>query len=342
MGLRLKNDGRTMQLILREKSNIELIVPRVGVGTGRLKDELTLDILGPGSKCDYGIVAGEGMSGLYHVDRTQVRKSYAYQQGSTLGANPRAEERLPAFNLIVMGRSIADLERLENLLWKVLSLKWDCYLRMYSELSGWREIKLRLLQKPDDAWKNDPGSNGNYSLTWEIKGLSVDPFWYSEELSYELTWADMVDNGDGTRTGFIPAINPADEDCYPMWGGNEIEVTETWTLPDSLGVYTAKTAPTPGQIGDPVTHTLPPLGPGKEFVVDTYPDMPRLLVRDGSLEWANMHAEDFEFVLPPGLVEPAMLPVTLAGGNSSSAIKLYLRQRWDRFMGGEVTDAAYV
>lgn len=339
MVVHVKNNGRVMQLILRKPSPIELIVPRIGVGTNLLEDEIVIDILGENAECEFGISLGEGMAGLYHTRRTQVRKSHAYQQGSTLGQNPRAEERISKLTLNVNGRSVADLERLENILWKVLSLKWHCYLRLYSELSGWREIRVTLEEAPDDAWKNDPGADGNYTLKWEVSLLATDPFWYSEQIEYQLDYADMTPNGDGTRTGYIPAINPADEDCYLMWSGNEIEVTETWTLPDANAVYTAKTAPTPAKIGQQVTHTLPPLGPGKEFVVDTYPDMPTLLVRDGSLEWANMRAEEFDYVLAAGTVAPVMLPVTLVGGNASSSIKLYLRQRWDRFMGGEVTDA---
>lgn len=67
----ISNPNRKAQLILRD---------RFGV------DEVVLDILDNdlGARASTAITLGEDMENLYHTEITQVRKNYAYQEGSTL------------------------------------------------------------------------------------------------------------------------------------------------------------------------------------------------------------------------------------------------------------------
>ncbi|NMO00835.1 hypothetical protein HH308_06360 [Gordonia sp. TBRC 11910] len=315
--------GRKVQLILRNPD-----------GT----DKIVLDILQKEECGDCtGIIMAEGMEGLYHTRRTLVRKSGSYQEGSTLTMFPRVEERLPKITLMTRGRSLREFERLENLLWKVLSLRWDCYLRVYSELSQWRELKVRLEDVPSDKTNTWLGL-GDYTHVWECPLLAVDPFWYSREIKRSIKRAQMTPQGDGSYLGYIELVNPADQDCYPDWASNELTVTTVWQLPDGFGIYTAATAPTPDKIGQPVMHKIPDasgLGPGKEFLVQTYPDRPTLLVRDGGQDWARMRGEAFDFPLPAGTVTPQSVPVRVTGGTDDSEVTCYMPQRWDRYMGGE-------
>lgn len=317
----ISHPDRIVQLIARD---------RLG------RDVIVLDVLGSDHQGVQGITLLEGWEGLPgHAPRTQIRKKWAHQEGADLSPFPRVEERTGSITLGTAGRDVASWERIESLLWRVLRFDTDAWLRSYDAQGGWREIPVRLMEpgpKPEDTslW---PGVKPY--AAWKVPLLAVDPWWRSPDVTDTLTRADMIDDGAGGWIGQLTVPNPCDTRGWVQWASGTITAPETWTLPDPGVVYDAATAPTPAQVGDPVTHTLPTLGPGKEFLVDTHPTAPTLLVRDGAQDWARMRGEAFEGCLEPGS-EPVTLTVKLTGGTPDSQIKVYVPQRWDRSFGGEL------
>ena len=318
MTICLSNPGRIMQLVLRELTPGS---PKFG------QDLIVLDLLGPDGG-EQGIHLLEGSwDDLFHAPITQVRESFAYQEGSTLGDWPRTEERLCTIRLGTIGRTTQMWEQIDDLLWRVLGPKWDCFLRAYSTISPPRELRMRWEKAPKPLTTRDPGVTK--ALAWEVPTLSCDPYWYQEELKYSIKRSDMIEvdadtgepsPGSGVWQGALLVSNPADVECWPEFASNEFTTTTKVSLPDGLS----------GRL----VH-LPPLGPGKEFLVRTDPLAETLLVRDDSQEWANMNAQGFESAIPVHTGVPQQVPVRIVGGTPDTEISVYLPQRYTRFMGGE-------
>lgn len=321
MAICLTNPGRIMQLILRDNL----------AGSPTFGHELiVLDLLGPHGG-EQGIHLLEGSwDDLWHAPITQVRESWAYQEGSTLDDIPRVDERLCTLRLGTIGRSTRAWEEIDNLLWRVLGPRWDCYLRAYSEISEPRELRLRWEKKPKPLTQRDPGRTK--ALAWEVYTLSVDPYWYAPELSYSIKRSQMIEvnpttgvpqPGSGVWQGTVPMLNPADVNCWPQFASNTLTAnTKVW-LPDGISGRT---------VAVPFTGTLIP---GQEFWVRTYPLDETLLVRDDSQAWANMNGVAFESPVPAGTGSPVQVPIRIQGGTADTEIKVWYPQRYTRFMGGE-------
>lgn len=297
----LSPGGRRMQLIKRDLNPTS---PTYG------QDQIVLDILGPDMKAQ-GICLLSGYSGLQHAPRTPIRESSAYQEGSTPSDFPRVEERTIDMRLGTQGRTQREWEEIDSLLWEVLSHTEDAVLRIESEISQPRELKVRLDRKPKDDMTIDPSVT--HYMVWSLTLIACDPWWRSSEIQSVFT------NTAGTGNGFLTLQNPADRECWVEFSCNQITSTQTWTLPDGVSG---------------VSHTLPSLIAGQEFLVDTYPLNETLMVRDGSQAWARMQAEAFLYSLPRRTL-PTQVPIKVVGGTTSSSVTAYMEQRWDRPWGGE-------
>lgn len=309
MAQSLYHPGRVMQLILRDDDGNDIVV---------------LDICGP-DMGGQGICLLTGMSGLMHAPRTPVRESSAYQEGSTPSDFPRVDERIIDFRLGTKGDTEEIWEQIESLLWTVLGFKHDCYLRMYSKGgTQWRELKIRLDRKPKDDMTYVPGLTKHQA--WSITAVACDPWWYSETLTS--SWVKTV--GTTTANGLLIVENAADQECWLQFASNEITNNSTWKLPDALGKYPAGHA----LAGQQVTHTLPLLTAGQDFLVDTHPLAETLQVLDDSQQWAKMKAEAFLYPLAPH-TPPTAIPISVTGGTAASSVTVFMTQRWDRPFGGE-------
>lgn len=297
----LYHPGRVMQLILQDDDD---------------NDEIVIDICGP-NMGNQGICLLSGYSGLMHAPRTSIRESWAYQEGSTPSDFPRVEERILDIRLSTKGDTPYLWETIDSLLWKVLTFKRDAILRVFSDMSGFRDLKVRLERKPNDQMTFDPGYT--QFMIWDITLVACDPWWRSTELISSWT------NTAGTGSGTLIFENPADQECWVEFAGDEITATETWTLPDGIAKYPTGHA----LAGQQVKHTLPALAPGRDFLVQTHPLEETLMVMDGTQQWAKLKSEEFLFSLPPEL-EPTEVPVSLAGGTTSSTISAFMTQRHDR------------
>lgn len=312
MAKQLLHNGRIMQLFLRDENGVDLVV---------------LDICGPNMGAQ-GICLLSNFSGLMHAPRTPVRESWAYQEGSTPSDFPRVDERMVDLRLGVKGDTPALWEQIENLLWTVLGFKHDAYLRWYhADGIRWRELKVRLDRKPSDKMIYEPGVTAY--MVWDITLVACDPWWYSTTLTDSWTRGSTPLVG-GKYSGTLTLQNPADQECWLQFSNDEITTPEIWTLPDGIAVYPSGHA----NAGQPVTHTLPMLGAGLDFLVDTHPLAETLMVMDDSQQWAKMRAESWLYSLPPH-TPPTVVPVSLVGGTTASRVEVYMKQRWDRPTGGE-------
>lgn len=297
------------------------------------QDLITVPIFGP-NFVGQGISLLEGYSGFYHTPITQIRENYAYQRGSTPSDFPRVEERILDCDIAVQGRTWAELVQVETLLWFIMKPPMgqspDFVLRMYfgPGEDDWREIIVRLERTPKDMFKRGPGLTTK--LKWSLTLLACDPFWYSRTLQDTVTF----DTGTGTganrvSTRTLLIDNPCDQECWLEYASNELTTTSTFTLPDALGVYPKWHT----SVGQRIYVTLPPLGVGKSFLVQTNPLQIALEALDDSQEVANLQG-DFNTALPAHTVG-AELPVTLTGGTAATQLSVYAVQQWDRPWGGQ-------
>ena len=308
--------ARPVQLILRDRYGTDID---------------TLDIMGPNFEGE-GVTLLSGYSGFYHAPRTQVDESHAYQEGAQPSPYPRVEMRRGKFVLGTQAPDPGLWEDIETRLWRFLRFDQDCYLRVYSVRSGWRELPIRLYDKPDDQLTYVPGVL-RFGV-WEIPYVAYDVWWRSPILQYGIRKGDLTEEvntttgavqaGTGVWQGHVPMLNPADQRCWPEYASNEIEATTTVWLPDAL---TGRMVP------------LPALGAGKEFLVQTHPLRETLLTRDDSQEWANMEAQEFVSWIKPGKVTPVQVPIWIQGGTADTEVTAYYPQKWDRGWGGESTPA---
>lgn len=283
-----------------------------------------LDLCGP-SMGNQGICWLTGYSGLMHAPRTPVRESWSYQEGSTPSDFPRVDERILDFRLGTKGDTPGLWERIDSLLWDVLKFKEDATLRVFSDMSGYRDLKIRLDRKPNDQMLLDPSVTQH--MVWSVTAVACDPWWYAPEIESTFIKASGV-NGEG----FITLQNPADQECWVQFASNELTAPTTVTLPDGIAKYPSGHP----KVGQQVTHTLPSLGVGKSFLVDTHPLEETLQVMDDSQEWAKMRSEDFLFSIPPH-TPPTQVPIKIVGGTATTEVTAFMKQRFDRPWGGEAS-----
>lgn len=310
-----------MQLILRDTNPLS---ETFGA------DLIVLDLLGPDGG-EQGIHLLEGSwENLFHAPITQVRESWAYQEGSTLDDIPRVNERLCTLRIGTIGRTTQLWEQIDDLLWRVLGPSWDCFLRAYSEISEPRELRLRWEKDPKPLTQRDPGRTKK--LAWEVYTLSADPYWYGPEISHSIKRSEMVEinattgapqTGTGVWQGTVPMLNPADVQCWPEFVSGELETDTVVWLPDGLS---GRLVMVP-QVGT--------LGPGREFRVRTMPLEETVSARDDSQIFADMNGVFFESAIPKGTGSPVQVPIRIQGGTPDTEIKAYYSQRYTRFFGGE-------
>lgn len=316
--------ARPMQLILRDRYGTQIDV---------------LDIAGPNVAAQ-GVCLLEGYSGFYHAQRTQVDSGDgAYQEGAEPTPYPRIEKRSFKFTLGTQAASAADWEDIETRLWRFLTFHRDCVIRVYSERSSWREAwQVRLANKPVDQLKLAPGALRFGA--WDCEATAYDPWWHSQTLQYTVRKGDATvevdpatgdpDPGSGVWELTVPMLNPADTRCFPQFASNEVTANTRVWLPDGL---------TDRMVSINDVDFADWFTPGQEFLVQTDPLKPTLLVRDDSPAWAKMRSRAFVSWIRPGKITPVMQRIWIEGGTADTEITAYYPQNWDRMFGGETTPA---
>jgi hypothetical protein len=313
--------ARTIQLIRRD------------LNTG--VDELTIDLHGP-NKGAQGVAVNGPIKGLTGAPRTPIREAGAFQVGTNPG-EPRIDELMIDLPVLVHGETPAEYDAAEDLLREVLDwgspeyrwgVEYVTVLRISTPRTPPREVFVQLDRTPADAFDADPDET--LEQMFNLTLVAPDPLWQAQPLTDAILRSEMTLQGDGiTWLGYVTIANPSQYQSYLQWASNELEATTTITLPDGIGVY----PPGHDDEGEQVMHELPPLGVGKEFLVDTYPLTPTLDPMDDSQEWANMAGEDFEYPLPRR-TPPTLVPVKVVGGTANLEIRVWCPQRYDRPQGG--------
>lgn len=284
----------------------------------------TIEVYGPDAR--EGVCLLQGFSGLAHAPRTHVKDSWAYQEGVTLSEFPRVDERLIDLKLATKAKSPDEWFELEDRLWSILNFKTDAVLRV-TTMTTVREINLRLERKPEDTMQYFPGEI--LHMVWNVTLIACDPWWYSTTLNHSWKRGASTPDAEGWYTGSVLVSNQADQDCWLEWSNGEIIEPEQWSLPDALARY-----PEGHELaGQQIMHTLPELGVGKMFLIQTHPLEETLTVMDNSQSWAEMRMEEFLYPIPPKTTTPVALTVKLKGGTPDSQIKVYMVQRHDRAWG---------
>ncbi|URC17651.1 minor tail protein [Gordonia phage Tardus] len=310
------DDRRSASLILRDRH--------------QLNDLIVVDVLASDTpRGRQGVTLGGNLSGLWKVPTETPLEQWAYQEGATPSQFPRKKERRPTAEFITYASTFAEYQQIESLLWSVLDTKWDCWLRIYfPPPHGWRELRVRLLNEPDDKSNEIPGRRLN--RVWPVQLLACDPFWYSEPYQYEFVRDNQGDGrpymtpvGGGAYEIMVPWSNPTDEHGWAEWNSGELTGTaETWSFPD-------------GDSGNLIA--LPSLsGANKSFWVQTNPSKPQLWVRDVAQDWARMKAKTFTKPLLANTPDVRTVKVRLQGGTPTSSMMLTIPRRWDRPIGGQL------
>lgn len=316
----ISNPGRVVQLILRH--------PTTGA------DLVVLDVLPKralSAEGFQGITLGDDFEGLYKLQTTRPVKSFAYQEGGSLGVR-RVEVRSATITLHTRASTFAAFADVESLLWTVLSDKWPCYYRAIDpdDPTQWRELKVQMIEAPPDKTKKMHGATTH--LSHQVKLVAVDPFWYSEPVTFEFSRADMTAVGGGYEID-VPIENPCDQLGFVEWNSGELgTASETWSFQDGESTTSG---------GAPVMIALPALaGANKSFWVQTYPDRWGLWVKDQGQDWARMNSRAFTKAIAANTPEPRTIRARLVGGDAQSSMMLTIPQRWDRPFGGELPIAA--
>ncbi|QRY62759.1 hypothetical protein JVX90_00330 [Gordonia sp. PDNC005] len=314
----ISNPGKVVQLILRSPAGEDLIV---------------LDVLphrALGAHGFQGITLGEDMSGLYRIPIEQPLKSAAYQEGATPSNYPRKKERRPKITLHAQASTPEAYVQVETLLWSVLSVKWDCWLRSYEPDGSWRELQVRLMQEPNDKVRRFHGAV-TYS-EWTVDLLACDPHWYSKPLEFSFKRSDMTPFGAGWAMA-VPISNPTDQLGFIEWNSGELTTSEKWSFQDGELL---------DEHGGAVLIDLPTLNPSatKAFWVQTYPTEMQLFVKapsgDPSQQWARMRSRTFTQAIAANTPQERDIWVYMTGGTPASEMLMTLPRRWDRPFGGEL------
>lgn len=310
------DDRRSVQLILRDRY--------------QQNDLIVIDVLSSETpRGPQGVTLGSNMSGLWKIPTETPLEQWAYQEGATPSDMPRKKERRPKATFIVYAGTFGEYAQIETLLWSVLSVDYDCWLRVYfPPPHGWRELRVRLLEQPTDDTATIHGRRTN--ATWPCNLLACDPFWYAEPYTFEFVRDDQGDGrphmtavGGGAYEIDVPWSNPTDQYGWAEWNSAELTAaSEVWTMPD-------------GDSGN--TIELPSLaGANKSFWLQTNPSKPQLWVRDLGQDWARMRSKTFTRPLFPNTPDPRTVKVRLVGGAPTSSMKLTIPRRYDRPIGEQL------
>lgn len=294
--------SRVVQLIKRDQYGNDLIV---------------LDVNGP-REGEQGVRVLK-MEGIHHPPREATDEESAFIEGSVPGVG-RTLARIVKLTILTEETDQHPWEWVDSLLWEVMAPFEYWFLRIESKGGEEaRELTLRRHLDPEPAHHYDPGEDGK--MKWIITATAHDPFFYGEQIVDE-----FVKTAANGGAGFVWIENPGPREAFLEWNSREVVTTETWTLPDALGKYPVGHP----KAGQQVTHTLPDVGPGKHFRVDTHPLAEQLSIWSEAQGWAKMRGEQFVFRVPGRLLAPVQIPVKVVGGtNDWSGVQVIVHTRYD-------------
>lgn len=234
-----------------------------------------------------------GLDGLWvPAPRTPVRRSRAYQHGSTPKVS-KVEERLLDFQVRIEGRTRSDFERALAEWMAAWSFDDDCEFTTRSSY-GPRQIRLRL--------DRDPKIVGRMSMQTnriDVEMVVVACWPYLSSPSKPVIWKPGV----GSHSGTVKLSNPTD---VPLWVKFAGTPATKWKLFDGLS----------GRM-----VTIPPQTAG--WRVQTRQDFQTLRAAGAGLEvWKAMRGVVFQAEIAPN-TPTVELPVEVQGSAVPAELRVY-------------------
>lgn len=266
--------------------------------------DAVIDILGVNGDevCIAGSEAGkEGIwlatkvEGLMDPEVSTVSKSPGNRPGSRYVSH-RILERTLVFRVTI--------ENDQNKSWHKTDVRWrklwayDLYTRIrVTTEDGSRILKARLSEIEVDT-EYDPHVNDATDVVMTV--VADDPFWYGEELVYDVRPDTKVT---------ITNANPTGNDVYPVW---VLQAPGQWDIPD---------------FGEGRRITLPSLGSGEHTVVDTDPGSRQLMSVTDTPVWNRMNGVRFRGKIEPYMTDSFQISV---GGPSGGTAQLRIPRPYNR------------
>ena len=158
-----------------------------------------------------------------------------------------------------------------------------------TELSGERWIKVRLGEHPSYQGGLDPHETTGGDFQYVL--VAANPYWCSGTVTDEFVFSGSNWYGDGVRVS-----NPGDVPAWPKW---VLTAPAKYGLPDVSWRDDA----------DKDRMVFLPFQPhGREVLVDTDPHEEMITANDGTLLWAKMNGQFFQYPIP-GRTPSTVLPV---------------------------------
>jgi hypothetical protein len=229
----------------------------------------------------------------------------------------------------------------------------DCILRVTTEESGTRYLKVRLFESPDISTETDP--RGNTLNVAKMVCIAGDPFWYEDDATFAVTTSKDTRfdpkpfNGKWnwdkqpkeSLTLAVSNVNPTDQYIFPKWG----LPGATEKLPEHKGLFGQpvefawEQAPftqfvipdysfEDEELADRRVRS-PGLVYGENCVLDTDPRVEQWQSETGSPVWSRTNGVRWRHPIPP-YTYTKDFKIDVSGVNRGQVITLRLPRPWSR------------
>ena len=238
---------------------------------------------GPGSESSPVRLEEGNVGELYDAPVDVTSKARVGQAGSQYRGH-RVLERQIVLRLTSFAGSGLEWARVDSDFRKAFSYDRDSRLRVSTELSGERYLKVRMVQEPSINSEYDP--HFQQVGRWEYSLVAYDPYWRSDTYTDEFVFDGLNWCGDT-----ITVDNPGDVDCWPKWviAGRGRAILPDWDASHLLHI---------------------PYLNGGDGVVDTDPMEELLTTTNNTQAWAEMNGQ-FAMNPVPAYTRPTEVPVSI-------------------------------
>lgn len=312
---------------------------------------------------DRGIFLGTGVKGLYDPP---VKVVYE-EPGNYPGARYLSHRILRRD--IVFGVEIFNDAKDGPDSWLSRDSEWrkawafdrDCYLYITTPESGTRYLKLRLGEQMDISLHTDP--RGNQVNRAVVVAIAGDPFWYQDDIVYEVETKTDTRFAPSTPKAQRPkeeltltvhpsdgrgGLNPTDQYIFPVWTvpgstepipGFDMELLNDpyADIPWEDAPFTQITLPDYSFEDEEFADRrlqLPALVMGENCVVDSDPRVEQISSEINTPVWARMNLVRFRNSIPP-YTRDKEFAITVSGCPPGQMITLRLKRPWSRPWGLE-------
>lgn len=146
-----------------------------------------------------GVKLAPEVSGLMHVPFEHLMSEGPYQIGAVHERTDWKKRNILLKVMVGVGTidTIFRYRMIEQRWWASWSPDHDGYLGIFTRTHGWRWLRVRLAQDPQNEFVLDPAAYDNNFMEWDMRLVAADPYWRKRiEIN---TWKN-----DGEGDGGIP------------------------------------------------------------------------------------------------------------------------------------------